>query len=563
MRRIVIRSAAVAVLAAVVSAAPAPAQATLDAPAGRAEAIVDLMSTEGVRLVRGQWRYADARIVEVDHRSPGPDLRPSGPPNRTHDITPKAGALDFDDSAWETFEASDLARRRTGGRLAFGWYRINVTVPERIAGFDPTGAGIVFEIVVDDYAEIWVDGRLTPVLGQTGGQLIKGWNAPNRVLLTRDARPGQRIQLAVFGANGPLSDPPVNFVWVRSATLDFYRSPGPGARNPIRVVVDRKDTALDALVPREATVEKLAGGFGFIEGPVWVPDGGYLLFSDPNENTIYRWSPDGQVSVWRPKSGYAGADIAEYRQPGSNGLALDAEGRVTIDQHGNRRVLRVERNGSLTVLADRYEGKRLNSPNDLVYRSDGSLYFTDPPFGLPRVFSDPRKELAWSGVYRVREGRVDLLTTDLAGPNGIAFSPDERYLYVSNWDPAKKVIMRYEVVEDGRLANGRVFFDITRSVPGDDAWDGIKVDRQGNVYAAGPEGIYVLSASGRHLGTIRTPEHVANFTFGDADRRSLFITASTGLYRMRMLVPGADAPGRTADAPQPGTPYPAGALPAA
>ncbi|HET9275937.1 MAG TPA: SMP-30/gluconolactonase/LRE family protein [Gemmatimonadales bacterium] len=528
------------------AAGPVAAQVTQDVPAGRPEAIVDLTTSEGVRLVGGQWRFADARVVEVAHRSPGPDLRPSGPPNRTHDIEPKAGAADFDDSAWEAFDGPELVKRRTGGRLSFGWYRLNVTIPERIGSFDPTGSTVVFEVTVDDYAEIWVDGRLTPVLGQSGGALIKGWNAPNRVVLTRNARPGQRIQLAVFGANGPLSDPPVNFVWVRSATLDFYRAAPPGRFPEIRVLVDRKQRAIDALVPAEASVEKLAGGFTFVEGPVWVRDGGYLLFSDPNENSIYRWTPDGQVSVWRTKSGYSGTDIAEYRQPGSNGIALDAEGRVTFDQHGNRRVLRIERNGSLTVLADRYEGRRLNSPNDLVYRSDGSLYFTDPPFGLPKVYQDPRKELPFSGIYRVKDGRLDLLARDLAGPNGIAFSPDERYLYVGNWDPARKVIMRYEVTADGALAAGRVFFDITRTVPGDDAWDGIKVDAHGNVYAAGPEGIYVLNPDGKHLGTIRTPEHVANFAFGDDDGRSLYITATSGLYRMRLLVPGATVPTRTA-----------------
>jgi gluconolactonase len=299
-------------------------------------------------------------------------------------------------------------------------------------------------------------------------------------------------------------------------------------------------------VPGNAAVEKLAGGFSFVEGPVWVRDGGYLLFSDPNENNIYRWTPDGQVTVWRTKSGYAGGDIASYRQPGSNGLALDTEGRVTINQHGNRRVLRIERNGSLTVLADRFQGKRLNSPNDLVYKSDGAVYFTDPPFGLPKVFGDPGKELPFSGVYRLKDGRLDLLTSELTGPNGIAFSPDERVLYVDNWDPARKVIMRYDVTADGLVTNGKVFFDITRSVPGDDAWDGIKVDARGNVYAAGPEGIYVVSPEGRHLGTIRTPEHVANFAFGDDDGRSLYITASTGLYRMRLLVPGAPALSRTA-----------------
>lgn len=527
--------------------ASAAGQVTTDAPAGRAQAIVDLMTTEGVRSVNGVWKYRDAQIIEVDHRSVGPDLRPSGPPNRTHDITPKAGGADFDDSGWETFDGPDLTKRRTNGRLAFGWYRLNVTVPEKVGPFSTRGSTVVFEVVVDDYSEVWVDGKLTPVLGQTGGQLVKGWNAPNRVVIGRNVEPGQRIQLAVFGANGPLSEPPINFVWVRSATLDFYQSPTGGIVASAAKVV-RHDPALDAIVPQGAQLEKLAGGFGFIEGPVWVADGGYLLFSDPNNNNIYRWTQDGQVSVWRTKSGYAGADIAAYKQPGSNGLTLDAMGRVTVDQHGNRRVIRLERNGVVTVLADRYQGRRLNSPNDLVYRADGSLYITDPPFGLPKAFDDPAKETPFSGVYRWKDGELTLLTTDLSGPNGIAFSPDEQYLYVDNWDPAKKVIMRYQVKADGTLeqGGGTVFFDITKSVPGDEAWDGIKVDTDGNVYAAGPEGIYVLNASGKHLGTIVAPEHVANFAWGDADYRTLYITASTGLYRIRLTATGAGAANRLA-----------------
>jgi gluconolactonase len=341
--------------------------------------------------------------------------------------------------------------------------------------------------------------------------------------------------------NAPVSSPPVNFIWIRSATLDLYTPEQSRVARDAGGRVTRSDPGLDALVPRDAKVEKLAGGFEFVEGPVWVREGGYLLFSDPNTNTIYRWSPDGQVSVYRTKSGYAGVDIGEYHQPGSNGLAIDQQGRLVIDQHGNRRVIRVERTGAVTVLAERYEGRRINSPNDLVFRSDGSLYFTDPPFGLPRVFDDPGKETPWSGVYRLKDGQLTLLTKELSGPNGIAFSPDEKYLYVDNWDPKRKVIMRYEVSPDGSISNGRVFYDITRTVPGDDAWDGLKVDQRGNLYAAGPAGIYVLSPEGKLLGTIALPEHVANFNWGDEDRRSLYITASTGLYRLRLNVPGAGA----------------------
>jgi gluconolactonase len=534
-------AAAAIAVASLLEARPT-SQVTSDAPAKRPDAIVDLATDAGVRLVNGEWRYSDTRIVEVGHRAVGPDLKASGPPNRTYDLTPQAGAAGYDDTEWEVIAPASLTARRGHGRLSFTWYRINVTIPQRIGAFDPTGSTALLEVVVDDYAEIWVDGRLPAVLGQTGGPFIKGWNAPNRVVLGRDVQPGQRFQVAIFGANGPLSAPPANYVWIRSATLDFYRA---GTQKPASspsvttASITRLSPALDAVVPSGATIERLATGFTFTEGPVWVADG-YLLFSDPNDNVIYRWSPDGQVSVFRTKSGYAGVDVGEYRQPGSNGLALDRDGLVTINEHGNRRVVRLEKNGVVTVLADRFEGKRLNSPNDLVYKSDGSLYFTDPPFGLPKVFDDPRKELPYSGVYRVANGGVERLAADLTGPNGLAFSPDERFLYVGNWDEKRKVVMRYPVRADGRLDRGTVFADLT-SAPGEDAIDGVKVDRAGHVYVSGPGGVWVFSPTGTHLGTIAGPEHPHNMAWGDADYRTLYLTAVTGLYRIRLQVPGAGA----------------------
>lgn len=515
----------------------AAAQTTTDAPAGRADAIVNLASAEGARLVKGQWRYRDAQIIEVAGRSPGPDLKPSGAPNKTFDITPKAGALDFDDSKWEAIEPTTLDARRSTGRLSFNWYRIKVTIPERVGNFDTTGSTVIFEVVVDDYAEVWVDGKLPLALGQTGGPAIKGFNAPNRVRVASDARPGQQIQLAVFGANGPLSNPPGNFIWVRSATLDFYRPVQMDAAHASTGEIVRVDPSLNAIVPSDARIEKLAGGFTFTEGPVWVRDGGYLLFSDPNENKIYRLSTDGQVSVYLTKSGYAGFDIGEYGQPGSNGLTLDKEGRLTINQHGNRRVVRQEKNGQITVLADRFEGKRLNSPNDLVYASNGALYFTDPPFGLPKFGDDPRKELSFNGVFLLKDGKLQVVSRDLTGPNGLAFSPDEKYLYVGNWDEKKKVVMRYEVRADGTLSNGQVFYDMTKA-PGEDAIDGLKVDKAGNLYVSGPGGIWVLSPAGKYLGLIVGPEHPHNFTFGDADGKTLYMAARTGIYRLRLNVEG-------------------------
>ncbi len=522
----------------------AAAQTTPDAPFGRPAAIIDLATDEGVRLVKGQWRYSDVKIVDVEHRAPGPDLRPSGPPNHTYDISPHAGAADFDDSTWAVLPASQLETRKGNGRLSFNWYRTKVTIPARVGAFDTTGSTAVFEIVVDDYAEVWVNGNLPIVLGQTGGPLIKGFNAPNRVVLGRDVRPGQQFQLAVFGVNGPVSNPPGNFIWVRSATLDFYPPDHAGRVQPVATKIIRRDPALDDIIPASARIEKLAEGFLFTEGPVWVQrtatTDGFLLFSDPNANTIYRWSPDGQVSVFRTKSGYTGVDVGEYGQPGSNGLTLDLYGRLTINEHGNRRITRLEKTGALTVLADRYQGKRLNSPNDLVYRSDGALYFTDPPFGLPKFFDDARKELPFSGVFCLIDGELKLVAAELSGPNGVAFSPDERYLYVGNWDLTKKVVMRYEVRSDGTLANGRVFFDMT-GASGEDAIDGIKVDQRGTLYVSGPGGLWIISAEGTHLGTVTGPEHPHNMAWGDDDRRTLYLTAQTGLYRLRLNVPGAPA----------------------
>lgn len=530
--------AAVIAVGAIAPLTPAFAQhAVRGALDGRPDAIVDLRTRDGAGLVQGQWRFAEARVESVDFRSPGPDLKPSGDAVKTLDLSPQAGGAAFDDSAWTMVDATDLEARRTNGKLAFGWYRINITIPERVGQTSTRGATVIFEIVVDDYAEVWVDGKLPRTLGQSGGSLVRGFNAPNRVVLTRNAQPGQRIQLAILGANGPLSEPPSNYVWIRSATLDFFKPRQPDALSEARVT--RLDPRIDAIVPVGATIEKLAEDFLFTEGPVWTPDGA-LLFSDPNANTIYRWSDDDGLSVFRTKSGYSGADIGEYGQPGSNGLALDSEGRLTIDEHGNRRVVRIEKNGSRTVLADRYDGRRFNSPNDLVYKKDGSLYFTDPPFGLPRFAEDSRKELPYSGVFRVKDGRVELLAHDVTGPNGIAFSPDEKTLYVGNWDEKKKVVLAYAVTDDGTLGPARVFFDMT-SAPGDDAIDGIKVDQQGNLYVSGPGGLWILSPEGVHLGTIAGPEHPHNMAWGGADYRTLYLTSQHGLYRMTLNVPGAVA----------------------
>ena len=409
--------------------------------------------------------------------------------------------------------------------MCFNWYEIAVTIPQRIGELDPTGSTIVFEVVIDDYAEVWVNGELPTALGDTGGRVVGGFNAPNRVVLTRDARPGETFEIAVFGINGPISASPHNYIWMRTATLDFYAAERAPISWPAELQVEGD---LTGILPSGGELERVAAGFEFTEGPVWARDGS-LLFSSPNTNAIYRWH-DGAVTVFRSKSGYTGVDIGRYHQPGSNGLTFSPDGLLTICQHGNRRVVRVNPHGDITILADGYEGKRLNSPNDLVYRSDGTLYFTDPPFGLP----DPAdSELGFSGVFGVKDGEIRLLTDKLSGPNGLAFSPDERWLYVGNWDFERIVVMRY----DPDTGEGSVFFDMT-APDAEDAIDGIKVDREGNVYVCGPGGIWVLSAEGEHRGTLRLPETPHNLAWGDADGRTLYITALTSVYRLRLEIPG-------------------------
>jgi gluconolactonase len=503
---------------------------------GRPDAVIDLQTHEGVQLVGGAWRYRDAEVRQVDFVRVGPDLGPSGPSTRTYDVVPHAQAADFDDSAWPVLAPPETKRRLGSGRVCFNWYRLTVTIPERVGDFDPTGSTVVFEVVVDDYAEVWVDGALPLALGQAGGQVVGGFNVPSRVLLTRDARPGQRFQLAVFGINGPISASPANYIWLRTATLDLYAPQRASAAWEAPYQLVRGEVGVDAIVPAGARLERVAGGFEFTQGPVWTRDGA-LLFSSPNTNAIYRWAPAGTVAVFRPKSGYSGTDIGRFTQPGSNGLAFDPQGRLTICQHGNRRIIRVEPHGNTTVLADRYDGKRLNSPNDLVYRSDGTLYVTDPPFGLPGTFDDPKKELPHSGVYRVRDGEVTLLDAGLRGPSGIALSPDERHLYVGNRDPERRIVMRYPLDAAGAVGRGEVFLDMT-AAPGEDAIGGLKVDQTGNLYVCGPSGVWLLSAQGTHLGTLRLPERPHNLAWGDQDRQTLYVTAMTSIYRIRLRIPG-------------------------
>ena len=305
----------------------------------------------------------------------------------------------------------------------------------------------------------------------------------------------------------------------------------------------RHDPRVDRLVPPRVALEKLADGFAWVEGPVWDPRREHLLFSDIPNNSVFKWQEGAGVSLFLKPSGYTGTTPFQGPEPGSNGLTLDHAGHLILCEHGDRRIARLEEDGTKTTLADRYDGKRLNSPNDLVFKSNGDLYFTDPCYGLPRTVNDAARELDFCGVYRVSVSRkLTLLTSELKAPNGIAFSPSEETLYVSNSSPERALWMAYKVRGDGTLTDGRVFFDAT-------AWtgtrsglpDGMKVDREGNLFATGPGGIHIFSPDGTLLGSMETSFPIANCAWGN-DGSVLYITANTAIYRIKLSTQGAGSP---------------------
>jgi gluconolactonase len=320
--------------------------------------------------------------------------------------------------------------------------------------------------------------------------------------------------------------------------------------------IQKLDPALDQIVPANAKLERVATGFDkWTEGPAWTREGS-LMFAEIPANNIIRLVPGQPPTVFLHPSGYKGSAPYKGAEPGSNGMTLDRKGRVTVAGHAGRTVWRFESldsNKQITVLADSYQGKRLNSPNDLVYKSDGSLYFTDPPYGLAsHDDSDPEKELQVNGVYRIpgaeqhqpgappdRE-KLQLVIKDLARPNGIAFSPDEKFLYIA--ESGKKIWLRYRVAPDGSLSGGELFCDPFADKTTDPKAiggpDGIRVDKKGNLYGSGPAGVWIISPEGKHLGTIKVPERVANVAWGDRDANTLYITASTSIYRIRLKIPG-------------------------
>lgn len=336
------------------------------------------------------------------------------------------------------------------------------------------------------------------------------------------------MNLKTFAAAGIL------FVAISFHAVLEARGSEEGASPPATIgKIERFDSRFDQLIAPDAVIEKLAEGFEWSEGPVWVAEGGYLLFSDIPNNAVMKWKGGEGISEFLKPAGYTG-QAPRGGEPGSNGLALDREGRLILCQHGDRQVARLEKDGSFTVLVDNFQGKRLNSPNDLALKSNGDLYFTDPPYGLVGEEQKRLGELGFCGVYRLRgDGSLTLLTDKMTRPNGIAFSPDEKTLYVANSDPQHAVWMAYDVTPDGLIANGRVFFDATpwvkqmKGLP-----DGMKVDRAGNLFATGPGGVNVFAPGGELLGRINTGVATANCCF-DGDS-TLYITADMYLCRVKL-----------------------------
>jgi gluconolactonase len=307
---------------------------------------------------------------------------------------------------------------------------------------------------------------------------------------------------------------------------------------PVMGEIIRLDPAFDALVPAGAKLEVLASGLDWSEGPVWDPALGAVLFSDVPQNTVFQWKEGQGLSTWLKPSGYTGP-LAYSRESGSNGLVLDAKGRLISCEHGDRRLSLLGPGGGKRTLTDNFEGKRYNSPNDACVDRAGNIFFTDPPYGLPKGPADQdTREIPWNGVYRLStEGKVTLLTKDMTFPNGIALSPDEKTLYVAQSDSKAALWMAYPLNPDGTVGKGRVFADATamaQSGKHRGSPDGMKVDPQGNVWATAPGGVHVMNSEGKLLGRIETFTATGNCCFGGPNNEYLYICADAWLCRVKL-----------------------------
>jgi len=471
----------------------------------RPDAVVDLRTTHGAALVGGVWRYRDADLVAIDSPSVGPDLVPSGPPVRTLDVAPHAEGADHDDSGWEVLAPPAVEARRGRGRVCAAWYRIAVTLPERVGGFAVAGSTVVFEVVVDDYAEVWVDGRLPTAPGQVGGGVVGGFNVPNRVVVASDAVPGRRIVLAVFAMNGPVSASPRNALWIRSATLDLYRAGRARVARDVPAAVTRTGPAVDTLLPPGAVAEQVAEGFDAIAGLVVAPDGAVLV-SAGGAHAVHRWTPDGQIGVARAKGGAAG-------------LALDAAGRLTVCEPDAGRVVRVEPHGNLTILAS-----DLDAPRHLAHGAGGVLWIGGR--GLHRVdAAAPAAAAAGAGTGAdapwqpvgpfAPTVRVAAEPGDVAA---LAADPGGGALHAAEGDR----VLRFAVDGAGRLGDPETAWREDGSVTA--------LLAAGDAVAVGvPSGVRLRAPHGAELGAVRLPAPAVALARGGG---ALFAATDTALYRI-------------------------------
>jgi len=453
-------------------------------PHGSPAAEIDLQTDDGVRAVHGQWRYSPVRIVESEFGG-----------ERVYDYTPHAGVAGFDDSRWLALKPAEI-RRGHAGRMSFVWYRIKVTIPDRVGGLDPTGMTAVLETLVDDYGEIWVDGELPRWQGLVGGPVVAGFLTPNRLVLARHLKPGRVIEIAIFVMNGPISNVPPNRANMHSAKLQFYTTPPgpmallPGGYNPD---VELREKSAARIFIDNLKLIKLADGFSAAAKPVW-DSTGLLLFDS------YRYAPEKVCTAPIAAQSRVKTDLSpDERLQRARAAAVDAQGRLTLAVP--RRVLRIEPDGKSTVLAE-------ETARDLVYRTDGTLYLATDD-----------KILSW------REGKSRSI--DQPQPQGLALSPDEKWLYVTT--PAG--VTRYAVNPDGTLSNGTVIAQVESA-------GGIQIDIEGNLYVAALDGLRVLSSDGRDLGTMLTGRKPRQLAWGDADAKTLYLTSPEALYCVRLGVAG-------------------------